>query len=103
MESTIAAESPMYKMLKTHLIFIYTDIIREHFVGDSLAPVLRVIPLQRKDEDTMCNITFPNPYYFKLKSNSIDSINVLILDETGKQIRFESGRILINLHFRKSI
>lgn len=102
-KETNRAENVYFPVSRSHLIFIYTDIIREHFVGDALSPVLRVVPLQQKDEMTMCNLSFPNLYYFKLKSNYIDTINILILDETGAKVRFGPGRVLINLHFRKCI
>ena len=103
LKRTIVAENPPYTDLRPSLLFIYSDIIREHFVGDAYASVLRVLPLQIRSNAAMCNVTFPNPYYFKLKTNRLSSISIMLLDEEGEQIHFGTGRVFINLHFRKCI
>ena len=89
--------------ITSNLMFIYTDIIENHCVGHTSSPVLRVVLLRNVRSGPICNVIFPNPYYFKLRKSDIDSISVLLLDETGCQIKFSSGRVFLSLHFRKSI
>lgn len=87
--------------LKTTLMFIYTDIIREHPVGDTTSPLLRVGPLSKGSFESVGHITFANQYYYKLRSNNIETINIYLCDELGKQINFKNGRVSISLHFRR--
>ena len=98
----VRATSHPNNSLKTTLLFIYTDIIREHPVGDTTSPLLRVAPLSKGSFESVGHITFTNQYYYKLRSNHIETINILLCDELGKQINFKNGRVFISLHFRKA-
>uniref|UniRef100_A0A158P4E6 Uncharacterized protein n=1 Tax=Tetranychus urticae TaxID=32264 RepID=A0A158P4E6_TETUR len=84
-----------------HLMFIYTDLIDDHFVGDVSARVLRVVPLDKQSKNTLAHVTFNNPYYYPVRSNNIEDISILLCDETGQQIRFKSGRVFLSLHFKR--
>ena len=97
----VRASNPPNNSLKTTLLFIYTDIIREHPVGDTTAPLLRVAPLSKGSFESVGHITFTNGYYYKLRSNYIENIDILLCDELGKQIKFENGRVFISLHFKR--
>lgn len=88
---------------KSHLLFIYSDIIHEHFVGDTAARVLRVVPLNREPSDRLGHMTFTSPYYYPVRSNKIEDISIVLCDETGNQIRFKTGRVYLSLHFKKTV
>ena len=47
---------------KSHLLFVYTDIIHEHFVGDANARVLRVVPLHKTKNESLGHIFYSKPY-----------------------------------------
>jgi hypothetical protein len=85
--------------IKSHLLFVYTDIVTEHFVGDHSARLLRVLPLQ--NDSKIANVTFMKPFYYPVRLNRIENINILLCDENGSQIKFETGRVYISLHFVK--
>ena len=87
--------------LKTTLLFIYSDIIRHHPVGDTTSPLLRVAPLSKGSFESVGHITFTNQYYYKLRSNHIETINIFLCDELGKQINLKNGRVFISLDFRR--
>ena len=89
--------------IRSNLLFIYTDLIRDHFVGDTSSQLLRVVPLSKGEYETIEHVSFSNPYYYKIRSNHVESISVLLCDETGQQLEFKSGRVYMNLHFKKSI
>ena len=86
---------------KGHLVFICTDIIHEHLVGDTHARVLRVIPLNKAVGDTLHHITFTTPYYYPVRMNQISEISIRIVDEGGDNIKFKSGRVFLSLHFKR--
>lgn len=83
-----------------NFIFIYTDIIRERLVGDSASALLRTVPLARGKFQEIGYAEFNPPFYYDVSRSRIESIDVLLCDEQGHQLKFASGRVHINLHFK---
>ena len=86
---------------KTHF-YIYSNIIEHSLVGDEHAQLLRIIPIKNDAEfgATVCN-TFSNPYLIPLQSKTFDTIEIDIRDDTGNNIQFEFGRVIITLLLRR--
>lgn len=79
-------------------IYVYCDIIKFQYVGDTFAPLLRNVIV---DSNNSTNFSvFSNPHYLPVSYSEIDNINIKILDEFGNQIRFINGRTIVKLHFR---
>ncbi|GFQ99908.1 uncharacterized transposon-derived protein F54H12.3 [Trichonephila clavata] len=83
-------------------IYVYTDIIESHFVGDTIAPLLRIIPVMSTKEDQIV-INYQRPLYFPLRQNYIDCIEVELKSSSGDAIIFTSGKSLLVLSFRRRI
>ena len=82
-------------------MFVYTDIIQPVLVGDSQVSCLRVITIPKTSEyGGQCNLIFEKIYYVKVLSHIIQEIEINIKDETGEDIKFEYGRLMLKLHFR---
>lgn len=81
-------------------LYIYTDIIEYQFVGDKLAPLLRTVPVERQDSGTL-NSNFTNPDYLLVNKNEIFKINIKICDDSGNNIRFIDGKVIVKLNFKK--
>ena len=82
----------------TQMMFIYLDIIRYQIVGDTKAPLLRVIDTNRRVKNGYaCSIepnhrkVFSNLDYKKLLVNNIQSIAVNLRTETGRLVPFAGG------------
>ena len=92
-----------------HLIFIYTNIIEYQYVGDTKAPLLRVIDSkQRLKNGSVCElepthrIVFTNLDYKKLLTNTIQSISIELRTETGQLVPFSgTGKVILTLQFKK--
>ena len=100
----------------TQLLFIYLDIIHYQIVGDTKAPLLRVIDTNRRVKNgNVCPIE-PNHRkvsavsavsavldYKKLLVNNIQSIGVNLRTETGRLVSFagRGGKVVLNLKFKK--
>ena len=83
-----------------HHLFVYTDIIEDHIVGDRKVPLLRTVKVTGKyGEAIMSN--FENPHYIPLKQKFIDTIQISIRDDTGQKVRFSRGRVITKLHFKQ--
>ena len=88
-----------------HLIFIYTNIIEYQYVGDTKAPLLRVIDSkQRLKNGSVCElepthrIVFTNLDYKKLLTNTIQSISIELRTETGQLVPFSgTGKVILTL------
>ena len=92
-----------------HLIFIYANIIEYQYVGDTKAPLLRVIDSkQRLKNGSVCElepthrIVFTNLDYKKLLTNTIQSISIELRTETGQLVPFSgTGKVILTLQFKK--
>lgn len=83
-------------------IFVYTDIVLPQVVGNTLAPLLRVLPInQHTPLGTHVYHSFNNLYYFPLSKNFINSVEIRLCDITGDYVPFRSGRVVSTLHFRQ--
>ena len=95
---------------KLHTALVYTDIIEHQIIGDTMAPLLRLIPLAGKmrnneiagSENTQVVKTFTVPLQFKkVQVNAFHSIQLDIYGENGELIPFvDSGRTSATLLFR---
>ncbi|GFR05699.1 uncharacterized protein TNCT_728271 [Trichonephila clavata] len=83
-------------------IYVYTDIIESHFVGDTIAPLLRIIPVMSTKEDQIV-INYQRPLYFPLRQNYIDCIEVELKSSSEDGIIFTSDKSLLILSFRRRI
>ena len=81
-------------------IFVYTNIIKNTMVGDSLVPLLRTV--QNEDlRNPYVTRSFKHNIYSPLKTEFIPEIEILLCDETGTQLEFNVGKTIVVLHFRK--
>ena len=82
---------------------MYTNIIKEQFVGGTSASLLRIINLTREiNNEEYTSNTSDRFYFASLKSSHFDSINICIYDDTGNLNNFEYGKVVVVLEFRKS-
>jgi len=81
-------------------IFVYTNIIESHHVGDTVAPVLRVIPVLTENTEQIVKV-YPSPLYFPVKKSFFDTIKIELRTSSGKEITFSGGKTVLVLSFRK--
>jgi hypothetical protein len=84
-------------------ILIYSNIISHQYIGDAYAKVLRTIAMDSEIGKKVFYVTkvFDIPHYVSLDTQDLDIININLRDLQGEQILFESGKVVIKLHFRK--
>ena len=79
-------------------LYIYCDLCEPQIVGDTLAPLLRIVDIKGKDGETVLKNCNP-PQYVPLRKKTLDVIEINICDDTG-QISFTSGKLICKLHIR---
>ena len=85
----------------THM-YVYSDIVNYSQVGCLYAPVMRVVPLDvgNQHRETI-HRDYQKPHYMSLRSNVIRSINIVLCNDKGEEIKFRQGNSILVLHFRK--
>jgi hypothetical protein len=81
-------------------LYIHTDIVQPQLVGHVHAPLLRTVAVTGGPGDVKCE-TFNKIHYMSIERSTFQEIEIHITDETGKNIPFEQGRVIVKLHFRR--
>lgn len=82
------------------LLYLYSDIVEPQIVGDTVAPLLRVIPVKGEDGD-MIHEVFDRPHYIPVTRKNFQTIETVIRTHTGRLVSFDRGKLIVKLHFRQ--
>ncbi|MDI9312366.1 MAG: hypothetical protein QM535_19305 [Limnohabitans sp.] len=80
--------------------YVYCSIIKPTFVGNTYAKLLRIVQIPNVKFGENVQKIYDNPHYFPISSSEINSIEINIKDATGENIKFNSGKAVVVLHFR---
>ena len=81
-------------------LYVYCDVLEPRVVGDTLAPLLRIVPVAGKHGDLITRI-YENVHYIRVQKKNFQTIEINIRDRTGKKVSFEPGTLNVTLHFRR--
>jgi hypothetical protein len=81
--------------------YVYCDIIKSSVVGDTYSKFLRVVNIKRSDFGGSSDKNYNQPLYYQLEKKEFQTIEIDIKDDSGEQLKFDGGRVIIVLHFRK--
>jgi len=81
-------------------LFIYLDIIENQIVGNTMAPLLQIVPVEGHYGD-LIQKTFYSPHYLNVLSKKVSAIEVNIKNDINKHIDFNFGKIILKLHFQR--
>lgn len=82
-------------------IYIYCDLLECVPVGDTQAPLLRFLDVQGQHGGNIHRY-FDRPRYIPLQKKHFDSVEIDIRDDIGQHIPFETGKLIVTLHFRRA-
>jgi hypothetical protein len=99
-----AAVSRPKQINNINTLFLYCDCIDYQYIGDTFAPLLRVVAVPNElNYGDNVNLIFDSPHYVPVSRNTINTIEMSILDDIGELIKFNYGKVLIKLHFRPKL
>ncbi|KAF8790008.1 hypothetical protein HNY73_005096 [Argiope bruennichi] len=81
-------------------IFIYSDLVQSHHVGDSFAPLLRIIPCINEKEDQIVKY-YDRPLYFPVRKTFIETIQIELKTSFATDITINGGKTYAILPFRR--
>ena len=84
-----------------HALYVYCDILEHVPVGDTSAPLLRILDIVG-ESGSMIRRSYEKPRYVPLQKKHFGSLEMHIRDSHGNKIPFESGTVVITLHFRQT-
>ena len=72
-------------------LYVYTNVVAPRVVGDSLVPLLRIVPLSGRQGNTVSQI-FQKTQYVPVLCKEFGTIEIDIRDDTGRPVPFERGK-----------
>jgi hypothetical protein len=87
----------------TQALYVYTDIIDDQYVGDTLAPLLGYVDVEGIPGSRVGHTCNPL-MYLPVNKAYIDTIQIRICDEYGKDVKFPDDveNVVVRLHFRRA-
>ena len=96
-----STEAPLpVDMDPLHSIYVYCDLIEPRIVGDKMAQLLRVVPVEGRSGEMVTRI-YENVHYTPLQRKSFETVEIDIRDSLGAKVPFERGTLNVTLHFRR--
>jgi hypothetical protein len=99
-EKSLVSWHPVDMSCGLNHLYIYCDIVHPQIVGNVLAPLLQIVSIEGKYVDTV-NRIYISPHYVPVLKKSFGTINVNVKDDRNESIRFEYGKTIVKLHFRR--
>lgn len=81
-------------------IFIYTDIADDTITGDTLCPLLYIMPVENTKFGGHTSKIFNAPHYVPVKQRYFETIEIDIRTSRGEKAPFRFGSLTTKLHFR---
>ena len=97
--SNLANNAPNLKY-NLQSMWVYSNIVRPVYVGDALANLLRIIPVEGNERQTVIK-TYEKPHYVDLSMNNLSMIEVQINTAYGLSPIVFKDDVIIKLHFRR--
>ena len=84
--------------------YVYASIIENRHVGDTRAPLLRIVPI-KGISDNGCDIfhSFTNLQFSPVRLSHFDRITIHIRNGQGELIPFQKGVVIVTLQFRRRL
>jgi hypothetical protein len=82
-------------------LYVYCDVVENVAVGDTLAPLLRIVDAKNLRKGYIHEEYNP-PRYLPLQKKAFDTVDIYIMTDYGSKVPFESGKAICTLHFRKA-
>lgn len=80
-------------------LYVYASVVQDRVVGDTRAPLLRMVPVKGKHGDFIFQ-TYHDIHFVPVAFNAFDHITINIRNGAGELIPFETGQVIVTLQLR---
>lgn len=84
------------------VFYAYCDLLECVPVGDTRAPLLRIVDVIETNHNTTIRRYYDKPHYVPLQKKSFDSIEIDLRTDSGDPVPFERGKVILTLHFKRA-
>ena len=81
-------------------LYVYSDVVQPRIVGDARVSLLRTVPVLGEYGKTIYR-SFQDIHYVPILLNSFQNLEVNLNTDTGDYVPFQSGRVVVTLHFKR--
>jgi len=85
-----------------HSVYVYCDLLEHVPVGDTKAPLLRIVDKPRRDHGNVYQVLNPT-LYVPLQKKNFNTVEINIMTDTGLTVPFLSGKSFDVLEFRHAV
>ena len=82
-------------------MFVYCDILQHVVIGDSTAPLLRVIDMRKYSRKPRMHTINDTPLFVPIQKKMFDTIEVNLMMDTGMPVPFVDGKSHVVLELKK--
>ena len=82
-------------------IYAYCDLVEHVPVGDTNAPLLRIVNKTYNGDENV-HQTFNPVFYIPLQKKCFDGVEINLMTDTGMPVPFQSGKSFVVLEFRSA-
>lgn len=102
-KKTFVARYPYDLTAGVHSLYVYCNIVKHSLVGNRFAQLLRIVEVPNDLSFGAQKVKEYNyPQYRSVNCNEITEIEISIKDDTGEDIKFNFGRVIVTLSLRKT-
>ena len=83
-------------------VYIYCDVLEHVTVGDTKAPLLRIVDKPKKKYGNV-HETFNPILYVPLQKKNFDTVEINIMTDGGQPVPFRYGKSFVVLEFRRNV
>ena len=94
---------PLNLRLSTFALFVYCNVIKETYIGDTMAPILAIVNTDPNNQTEEAHVTVDRAQFVPLCTSYLSLIEIRITDSQGELIPFKSGNTLIKLILRRQV
>ena len=100
--NTITAYRSMNFFGNINSLYVYCDLLEAVLVGDTKAPLLRIVDKPHRLHRNMHSVLNPI-FYVPLQKKHFDTVEINIMTDTGLPVPFLPGKCFVVLEFRRVV
>ena len=97
----VQAHHPVSVDRLTPVIYVYSDLVERQRVGDAYVPLLRTLTVPVKPAGELVTETFHNIHYCGVERGTFETVEIQLVDHLGINIPFQTGDVIVKLHFKR--